>query len=409
MELKTKAAAGIASCRRALQAFAGCCLCIVADPVAAQALKEVKVEAPTRLDWEFAVSGFGPAAVKLPKDYDSTQQRYHLFVPRNYAQTKDKAWPMVVFISPSDAPAGWSAWQKVCEAEGIFFCSPFKAGNNCPAGQRTRIVLDMLDDVRRHFAIDSDQTYLGGFSGGGRMACAIGFALPEYFGGIIPVCGTNPCRPLTYLRHRIHDRLSVAFVTGEKDFNRKENEEYMFPYFQELGIRTKLWVPKVGHALPPADVAVEVHAWLTADLKRRAQNARDYPGLSVGPQAAPTAKEQAAGLLSAAQAELGKQDRVWQGVALLQGVTTRWGKLEPAKEARALLQKIGKDENLLKLIEEQGAADEIRSLTAQAKGLERFGQTKKAIEAWEILARNYADTPVGQKAAAEVRRLKMVK
>jgi len=61
-----------------------------------------------------------------------------------------------------------------------------------PAGQRTRIVLDMLDDVRRHQRIDADQTYITGFSGGGRMACAIGFALPEYFGGVAPVCGTNP-------------------------------------------------------------------------------------------------------------------------------------------------------------------------------------------------------------------------
>ena len=39
--------------------------------------------------------------------------------------------------------------------------------------------------------------------------------LPEYLGGVIPVCGTNPLNRLDYLRHRVHDRLSVAFVTGE--------------------------------------------------------------------------------------------------------------------------------------------------------------------------------------------------
>ena len=124
------------------------CLGFAVSTASAQVLKEVKVEAATRLDWEFAASGFGANALKLPKDYDSTQQRYHLFVPKNYA--KEKAWPLIVFISPGDQPAGWSSWQKVCEAQGILFCSPFKAGNNCPAGQRTRIVLDMLDDVRRH-------------------------------------------------------------------------------------------------------------------------------------------------------------------------------------------------------------------------------------------------------------------
>lgn len=380
------------------------CLCIafLGGPATAQ-LKEVKVEAATRLDWEFAASGFGANALKLPKDYDSREQRYQLFVPKNY--TKEKAWPLIVFISPSDQPAGWSSWQKVCEARGILFCSPFKAGNSIQAGQRTRIVLDVLDDVRRHFHVDPDQTYVGGFSGGGRMACAIGFALPEHFGGIIPVCGTNPLPAVTYLRHRIHDRLSVAFVTGAKDFNLKENKDYMFPYLQELGIRTKLWVPKVGHALPPAEVAEEVHAWLTDDLQRRAQNARDFPGLSVGSAAGPTPKEQAAGLLGTARTELARPERVWRGVALLQGVAVRWGKSAEAAEARSLLKKVAADEKLLTLIEEQGARDEILFLSAQAKGLERFGDVKNAVAAWRILADNYADSDVGKKAAAEVKRL----
>ena len=60
--------------------------------------------------------------------------------------------------------------------------------------------------------------------------------------GVLPVCGTNSFNPPTYLRQRLQDRVSVAFITGETDFNRKENEVYMFPYFQELGIRSELWV-----------------------------------------------------------------------------------------------------------------------------------------------------------------------
>ena len=214
---------------------------------------EHKVSAATRLDWEFAVSGFGKGAAKLPAGYDSTKQKYQLFVPKGY--DKSKAWPLVIFIAPGDTPLGWKAWQKFCEQEGAFFASPYGAGNSTPAGQRSRIILDVLDDIRRLYAIDPDQTYLTGFSGGGRMACAIGFALPEYFGGVIPVCGTNPISGPSYLRHRAEERLSVAFVTGEKDTNRKENEEYMYPWFQDLGIRSKLWVvPKMGHAIPSGEV-----------------------------------------------------------------------------------------------------------------------------------------------------------
>lgn len=358
--------------------------------------RDVTVSAPTRLDWEFAVQGFGKGAAKLPGDFDSTKQKYQLFVPKGI---KPKAWPLVVFISPGDGPTGLANWQKVCDKEGILFCSPYKAGNNVAAGQRTRIVLDVLDDVRRQFNVDPEQTYLSGFSGGGRMACAIGFALPEYFGGIAPVCGTNPISGPTYLRHRLQDRLSVAFITGEKDFNRKENEEYMFPYFQELTIRTRLWVaPKVGHQIPGADVMAEVYAWLRDDLPRRQKDAT----LRVAPEEGGlTAKR----FLAAARENLKDTERVWRGVALVQGVVQRWPMSEAGKEARGLLKDITNDAKLLDLIGQQGAEDEQKSMAAQARGLEKFGMTAKAIEAWDVLAKNYADTPIGQQAENQIRRL----
>ena len=40
------------------------------------------------------------------------------------------------------------------------------------------MVLDVLDDVRHNVLIDPDRTYIAGISGGGRIACIVGFALP---------------------------------------------------------------------------------------------------------------------------------------------------------------------------------------------------------------------------------------
>src|SRR2546421_7521928 len=100
-----------------------------AGPLLAQA-KEAKVSAPTRLDWRFAVQGFGSGSAKLAADYDSTKQKYQLFVPKDYQA--GKICPLVVFISPGDGPAGLSSWQKICVKEGVLFCSPLKAGNSVP-------------------------------------------------------------------------------------------------------------------------------------------------------------------------------------------------------------------------------------------------------------------------------------
>src|SRR5438874_2234222 len=69
---------------------------------------ERKVAAATRLDWEFAVSGFGKGAAKLPAGYDSAKQRYQLFVPKSYR--KDKSAALVLFISPGDQPGSFKSW-----------------------------------------------------------------------------------------------------------------------------------------------------------------------------------------------------------------------------------------------------------------------------------------------------------
>ncbi len=366
-------------------------------------LPEVPVLAPTRLDWAFVAAGFGPDGAKLPAEYDSRKQRYQLYVPPAYQARKP--WPLVVFISPGDDPLGWRYWQKPCEDMGMLFCAAYGAGNNCPVGQRIRLVLDMFDDVRRNYYIDPDQTYLAGFSGGGRLACTLAFALPEFCGGVIPVCGTHPLHPLTYLRHRVQDRLATAFVTGANDFNRREIEDYMFPLFQDVGIRSRLWVvPKLGHGIPTGEVLAEVHAWLADDLKRRRSDARLRPGLVVGPNEVPTALQQATRQVTTAQVEL-KQQQVWRAVALLQGVEERWGKTAASGKAILLQEEIQNDARKAALLAAQRGAEEGRWLSAQARALERFGRRRKAQQAWETLARLQPNTPEGKKAAVEGQRL----
>jgi hypothetical protein len=365
---------------------------------------KVQVSAPTRLDWKFAAAPFGPDAARLPADYDSRQQHYQLFVPRDYDASK--TWPLVVFISPGDDPLGWRHWQKTCEKAGALFCAPHAAGNSCPGGQRTRIVLDMFDDVRRHYRIDPDRTYLTGLSGGGRVACTIAFQLPEYFGGVAPVCGTNPLPRQDALRHRVHDRLSVAFVTGELDFNRKENEALMAPQFADLGIRSRLWVvPKMGHTVPSTAVLSDVYAWLSGDLKRRRDDARAHPGLAVTADETPTPEKAATGQVEEGEAELKKDGRAWRGAALLRGVAERWPNTDAGDRARQLLKEVVNDRNRARAIEEEGGKDERDLLTAQGKALERFGDVRGAQRAWRLLAQAQPDTPEGKKAAAEAKRL----
>src|SRR5262249_24977645 len=182
----------------------------VAAPPAAGYHAKVSVGEATQLDWTFVLSN--QSLLKVPDnwlgEYDSTKQTYELFVPTR----KDTKTPgaLLLYASPSNDPNGYKAFEKLAKAKGMFFAAPRGAGNDCPPRKRVRIVLDVLDDVRRTFAIDPDRTYLAGFSGGGRIACTIAFALPELFGGVMRIFAGGEVRGGSWLRPRGIDRWDGA-------------------------------------------------------------------------------------------------------------------------------------------------------------------------------------------------------
>ena len=156
---------------------------------------KVTVSGPTRLDWTFAVTNRSladPPANVLGKDYDSTKQAYQLFVPAR--EDAKKPAPAILFVSSGDEPGGWKAFETLCKEKGFVFIGVRGAGNNVPTAKRVRIILDCLDDVRRQIPLDPDRTYVSGFSGGGRIACAVAFALPEHFGGVLLLCAGGDLR-----------------------------------------------------------------------------------------------------------------------------------------------------------------------------------------------------------------------
>lgn len=376
---------------------------------------EVAVKAPTRLDWVFALANQSretPPADWL-EGYDSTQQRYELFVPDEVNPRKPAA--LVLFISPGDKPAGWKQWEAVCKQEGVIFASPFDAGNECPMPRRVRIVFDVLDDVRQRQAIDADRTYLAGFSGGARIACAAAFALPEYFGGVVAVCGSENLRQESWLRQRASDRLSVALATGEDDFNRAELERYRGPLLEDLGVRTKVWVvPKLGHGIPEGETLAEIFAWLEEGAAARRQKARQWPAMRIAATAAPTRSEWADLLLKEAHQRLKKPAALYSGLMQLQGVSARWPDLPAAQKARELL--LEYDGRTERPWEKDDIAEQRRTLIAEARATDAYASgplppqyakeqvpmARRAVELWKQILADGSDTPAGKEARERI-------
>jgi hypothetical protein len=397
-------------------------LFLVAGSQAAEPTKgyqaKVKVTAATRIDWTFTVSNRSLA--KPPAnwlgDYRSTQQTYELFVPSTY-QAKS-SWPLVLFISPDNGPAGWKQWEATCKKHGVLFASPHAAGNGTPGKRRVRIVLDVLDDLRRTYNIDPDRTYISGHSGGARMAGHIGFGLPEYFGGIVPVCAGVELRDESWLRQRARDRLSIAFLTGETDFNRAECERFRGPLLSDFGVRTKVWVgPKVGHAIPAALIP-EAFQWLEQDLPRRRALGKKYPASRMAGSSAPSREEWAKLLLKEGKERLGAKETLFSGLMQVLGCSERWEDVPATAEAKKILAEY--DAKKEKPWEEDDIAEKRRFVFAQAKALDAYASgplpaqyakqrpemAKEAMKLWFILFKDNPDGEAGQQAKKRIPELK---
>jgi predicted esterase len=375
---------------------------------------KVKVGAATRLDWTFAVANqsVDPAPANWLGDYESSKQNYELFVPADY--TPKKAYPVVLFIAPGNEPGGWKAWEPICKKEGVIFASPYAAGNDVPGKRRARLVLDVLDDVRRNYSTDPDRTYITGFSGGGRIACAIGFALPELFGGVLPCCAAGELRDEVYLRQRVIDRLSVGFLTGDGDFNRGECERFRGPMLAEVGVRTKVWVaPKTGHAVA-AGLLPEAFKWLEEGLPKRRELAKQFPASRIAGNAAPSRDDWAKLLLAEGKERLKEEKTVYSGLMLLKGCLERWPKAAASTEARKIL--LEYDAKPEKPWEEEDIYEQRRFMIATARGLsdyasgplppqyekQRRDMIKEAVKLWAVLLKDGQDGKAVEEAKKRI-------
>jgi len=387
-------------------------LALAAPPAGYQA--QVRVTAPTRLDWTYVLTNQSladPPANWLG-DYQSTSQTFELYVPPR--RDPKQALPAILFIS-ADNNSAWKSFENACKKLGFVFIGVRNAGNDCPQKKRVRIILDALDEVRRQLPIDPDRTYVGGVSGGARIACAIGFALPECFGGILFIIAGGEPRQESWLRQRAVERLSVALLTGENDFNRNEVELLRTPFLKDVGIRARSWTqPRLGHGMPNLEMLQGALRWLDEAAPKRRELAKTFPTSRIGVNAAPSRAEMAQDLLKEGKLRLEKPASVYTGLMQIKGVLERWPELPEAKEAEKLL--LEYDARKEKPWEAEDLAEQRRYLLASARALTAYASSnlpreyvpqrpamlKGALNLWKQVQSDGPDTAAGREAVKRI-------
>ncbi len=379
--------------------------------------RKLTVQNPTELDWVYPLAMESPATA--PKQITEESLRggdftYEFCGPRDGG---DRAWPLVIFVSPENRPVGWPFWEATCRDHGVLFAGIRDAGNGVVKARRVRAVVEALGDLRQRYRIDPDRTYLAGFSGGGYIASEVAMALPEYVGGVVSYGHSPGPPPSPWGRQRASERLSVAIVCGERESAAVWAKEFHAPQLRGLGFRTDLQlIEGMGHTMPGPAATEEAFAWLEQGLAQRRAARRNGAAIL---DAATSREKLAAAWLEDAKARLEQPETIGQGLSQLQGVVSRWHDLPAADEARKLLDEYERRserpwleaqrlaELAIARIEAEGYA-RLATYPASTLAVDRGSVLRLALAAWQKLAKQ-AETAEDRAAAeaqiAELERL----
>ena len=144
--------------------------------------------------------------------------RYWLALPKGYAQSPKKKWPLLLFLHGAGERGDNLDAVKVhgplkLIAQGRKF--PFiVVAPQCPANDwwRPDGLAALLDDIERRYRVDKQRVYVTGLSMGGFGTWSLALEFPDRFAGIAPICGGGHWWVAPRIKH-----LPVWVFHGKKD------------------------------------------------------------------------------------------------------------------------------------------------------------------------------------------------
>lgn len=173
---------------------------------------------------------------------------YLLFLPHGYEARSKKRWPLILFLHGA-GERGDDIWKvavhgppKIDATETNF---PFiVVSPQCPDGQMwsNDLLLALLDNVGKKYAVDTHRVYLTGLSLGGFGTWDLAMAHPEKFAAIAPISGGGETLPITLAKFYDPAKLAYlktlpvwAFHGGQDPVVNVQNSELMVNALKDAG------------------------------------------------------------------------------------------------------------------------------------------------------------------------------
>ncbi len=197
--------------------------------------------------------------------YNLARESFELYVPESYRP--ETPWGLLVWISPGQyGGVRKPENMKVLADKRLIWIGPNQAGNDRFGWDRVGLALDAVHAMKKLYTLDEERVYIGGYSGGGRLASGVAVLYPEMFQGGFFFYGCDYYRKMTVtdkpgavwpagfapppraVLKLVRERNRYVMLTGGLDFNRAQTIAYHQQYLED-GFEhvTYLEIPQADH------------------------------------------------------------------------------------------------------------------------------------------------------------------
>lgn len=153
---------------------------------------------------------------------DPARQHFALYVPP--APAPGGRYALLVFVPPWNDARVPAQWIPALDATHTILVTAGDSGNDANVfNRREPLALLAAYGVAQRYAVDPAHVYVGGFSGGSRVALRLALGYPDVFRGALLDAGSDPIGtaaiplPPAALLHQFQQSSRIVFLTGDHD------------------------------------------------------------------------------------------------------------------------------------------------------------------------------------------------
>jgi pimeloyl-ACP methyl ester carboxylesterase len=154
---------------------------------------------------------------------DLIKERYSIKVPTS-PRSPSGTYALLVFVPPWPRAEVPRHWFSVLDRYHTILVTAANSGNDAPTiDRREPLALLAAHNIMKQYPVDPQQVYIGGFSGGSRVALRLALGYPDVFHGALLNAGSDPVGtadvplPPADLFRTFQESTRLVYVTGERD------------------------------------------------------------------------------------------------------------------------------------------------------------------------------------------------